>query len=275
MRGKKVNKVVQYVLLTLFFLILIGPLLWQLTLAFKGKGDDIYAIPPYLVPKDPTIDNFIQAFNTIPVLSYFKNSLIVAAISVCGNVIGATLAGYSLARLKFKGKTIVVLLIFSAMLIPGETLLISQFLIVKTVGLQNTLLGAALPGLCSAMNVLLMMNAFSGIPVELEEAAKVDGASIWQRFFNVCLPQVKGTMTVVIIFAFVGAWNDFLWPLIILGDDSVYTLTVGLNRLKNQFVSDPRLIAAGTVIALVPIIVFFLIFQRYFVRGVEEGGIKG
>ena len=118
MRGKKVNKVVQYVLLTLFFLILIGPLLWQLTLAFKGKGDDIYAIPPYLVPKDPTIDNFIQAFNTIPVLSYFKNSLIVAAISVCGNVIGATLAGYSLARLKFKGKTIVVLLIFSAMLIP-------------------------------------------------------------------------------------------------------------------------------------------------------------
>lgn len=275
MRGKKVNKVVQYVLLTLFFLILIGPLLWQLTLAFKGKGDDIYAIPPYLVPKDPTIDNFIQAFNTIPVLSYFKNSLIVAAISVCGNVIGATLAGYSLARLKFKGKTIVVLLIFSAMLIPGETLLISQFLIVKTVGLQNTLLGAALPGLCSAMNVLLMMNAFSGIPVELEEAAKVDGASIWQSFFNVCLPQVKGTMTVVIIFAFVGAWNDFLWPLIILGDDSVYTLTVGLNRLKNQFVSDPRLIAAGTVIALVPIIVFFLIFQRYFFRGVEEGGIKG
>ena len=94
----------QYVLLTLFFLILIGPLLWQLTLAFKGKGDDIYAIPPYLVPKDPTIDNFIQAFNTIPVLSYFKNSLIVAAISVCGNVIGATLAGYSLARLKFKGQ---------------------------------------------------------------------------------------------------------------------------------------------------------------------------
>ena len=201
--------------------------------------------------------------------------MIVAAISVCGNVIGATLAGYSLARLKFKGKTIVVLLIFSAMLIPGETLLISQFLIVKTVGLQNTLLGAALPGLCSAMNVLLMMNAFSGIPVELEEAAKVDGASIWQRVFNVCLPQVKGTMTVVLIFAFVGAWNDFLWPLIILGDDSVYTLTVGLNRLKNQFVSDPRLIAAGTVIALVPIIVFFLIFQRYFFRGVEEGGIKG
>lgn len=275
MHRKNTGKVVQYALLVLFFVILIGPLLWQLTLAFKGKGDDIYAVPPYVFPKDPTFDNFVEAFNRIPVLKYFGNSLIVAAISVCGNVVGSTLAGYALARLKFWGKRIVVLMIFSAMLIPGETLLISQFIIVKNFGLQNTLLGAALPGLCSAMNVLLMMNAFSAIPMELEEAAKVDGANVWQRFFNVCLPQVKGTMTVVTIFAFVGAWNDFLWPLIILGDDSVYTLTVGLNRLKNQFVSDPRLIAAGTVIALVPIIIFFLIFQRYFFKGVEEGGIKG
>lgn len=275
MHRKNTGKVVQYALLVLFFVILIGPLLWQLTLAFKGKGDDIYAVPPYVFPKDPTFDNFIEAFNRIPVLKYFGNSLIVAAISVCGNVVGSTLAGYALARLKFWGKRIVVLMIFSAMLIPGETLLISQFIIVKNFGLQNTLLGAALPGLCSAMNVLLMMNAFSAIPMELEEAAKVDGANVWQRFFNVCLPQVTGTMTVVTIFAFVGAWNDFLWPLIILGDDSVYTLTVGLNRLKNQFVSDPRLIAAGTVIALVPIVIFFLIFQRYFFKGVEEGGIKG
>ena len=248
MHNKSIGgKVLRYAALCLFFIILIGPLLWQLTLAFKGKGDDIYAVPPYVFPKDPTFDNFIEAFTRIPVLSYFKNSLIVAAISVCGNVVGSTLAGYALARLKFYGKKIVILVIFSAMLIPAETLLISQFIIVKTIGLQNSLLGAALPGLCSAMNVLLMMNAFSGIPLELEEAAK----------------------------AFVGAWNDFLWPLIILGDDSVYTLTVGLNRLKNQFVSDPRLIAAGTVIALVPIVIFFLIFQRYFFRGVESGGIKG
>ena len=276
MHSKSIGgKVLRYAALCLFVIILIGPLLWQLTLAFKGKGDDIYAVPPYVFPKDPTFDNFIEAFTRIPVLSYFKNSLIVAAISVCGNVVGSTLAGYALARLKFYGKKIVILVIFSAMLIPAETLLISQFIIVKTIGLQNSLLGAALPGLCSAMNVLLMMNAFSGIPLELEEAAKVDGANLWQRFFNICVPQVKGTMTVVVIFAFVGAWNDFLWPLIILGDDSVYTLTVGLNRLKNQFVSDPRLIAAGTVIALVPIVIFFLIFQRYFFRGVESGGIKG
>ncbi|MBS6717692.1 MAG: carbohydrate ABC transporter permease, partial [Bifidobacterium longum] len=141
MHRKNTGKVVQYALLVLFFVILIGPLLWQLTLAFKGKGDDIYAVPPYVFPKDPTFDNFIEAFNRIPVLKYFGNSLIVAAISVCGNVVGSTLAGYALARLKFWGKRIVVLMIFSAMLIPGETLLISQFIIVKNFGLQNTLLG--------------------------------------------------------------------------------------------------------------------------------------
>lgn len=275
MHGKKMAGLVRYLILTLFFVILIGPLLWQLTLAFKGPADDIYAIPPYVLPRDPTLANFQQAFSRIPVLTYFRNSLIVAAISVCGNVVGSTLAGYALARLHIRGKKVITVLIFSAMLIPGETLLISQFIIVKDLGLQNSLLGAALPGLCSAMNVLLMVNAFSGIPDELEEAAKVDGANVWQRFFHVCLPQVRGTMTVIVIFAFVGAWNDFLWPLIILSDDSVYTLTVGLNRLKNQFISDPRLIAAGTVIALVPIVIFFLIFQRYFFRGVETGGIKG
>lgn len=275
MHGKRMAGLVRYLILTLFFIILIGPLLWQLTLAFKGPGDDIYAIPPYVLPRDPTLANFQQAFSRIPVLTYFRNSLIVAAISVCGNVVGSTLAGYALARLHIRGKKVITVLIFSAMLIPGETLLISQFIIVKDLGLQNSLLGAALPGLCSAMNVLLMVNAFSGIPDELEEAAKVDGANVWQRFFHVCLPQVRGTMTVIVIFAFVGAWNDFLWPLIILGDDSVYTLTVGLNRLKNQFISDPRLIAAGTVIALVPIVIFFLIFQRYFFQGVETGGIKG
>ncbi len=120
MHRKNTGKVVQYALLVLFFVILIGPLLWQLTLAFKGKGDDIYAVPPYVFPRYPTFENFIEAFNRIPVLKYFGNSLIVAAISVCGNVVGSTLAGYALARLKFWGKRIVVLMIFSAMLIPGR-----------------------------------------------------------------------------------------------------------------------------------------------------------
>ena len=153
-------------------------------------------------------------------------------------------------------------------------MVISQFLIVRSVGLQNTLLAVALPGMVGAVNILLMTNAFKGIPDELEEAAEVDGANLWQRFYRICVPQVKGTMTVVGIFAFVGAWNDFLWPLIVISDESNYTLTLGMNRLKGMFVSDPRLIAAGALVSLIPILVFFACFQRYFFRGLEQGGIK-
>lgn len=277
MHNKHVNvsKVVQYILLVLMFIILIGPMIWQLMLAVKGPGDNIYSVPPYFFPKDFTWDNFIEALNAIPIMTYVRNSAIVAIISVCGNVIGATLAGYALARLKFKGKGIVMAVVFACMMIPVETVIVSQFLIIRGMHLQNTLLSAALPGLIQPINIMLMTNAFRGVPYELEEAAKVDGANVWQRFMQICVPQVIGTATVVAIFSFVGAWNDFLWPLIVLADDSTYTLTVGLNRLRGTFFSDPRLIAAGTILALIPIIIFFLIFQRYFFRGVEQGGVKG
>ncbi|PJM79625.1 carbohydrate ABC transporter permease [Bifidobacterium scaligerum] len=273
-RGKAA-RIIQYVLLVFMFVILIGPMIWQLMLAVKGPGDNIYSVPPYLFPKDFTFANFTKALNAIPILTYTRNSAIVAIISVCGNVIGSTLAGYALARLKFKGKGFVTALVFACMMIPVETVIISQFLVIRGMHLQNTLLAAALPGLIQPINVMLMTNAFRGVPYELEEAAKVDGANVWQRFLQICVPQVIGTATVVAIFSFVGAWNDFLWPLIVLADDSTFTLTVGMNRLRGTFFSDPRLIAAGTVLALIPIIIFFLVFQRYFFRGVEQGGVKG
>ena len=160
-------------------------------------------------------------------------------------------------------------------------LIIEQFLSI-TIGMADTVMvsvcgEATVSGvsLVDAINILLMTNAFRSIPMELEEAAMVDGANLWQRFFHICVPQVKGTMTVVGIFAFVGAWNDFLWPLIAISDESKYTLTLGMNRLKGMFIQDPRLIAAGALVSLIPIIVFFCCFQRYFFRGLEQGGLKG
>jgi multiple sugar transport system permease protein len=277
MHSKKgtAGKCVHYIVLALFLLILVGPIIWQISLAFKGPGDDISAIPPYFWPKDFTWTNFSKALERIPILLYVLNSAIVAVISVCGNIIGSTLAGYSLGRLRFKGKGFATVIVFAAMMIPVETVMISQFLIIRDMSLQNTLIAVALPGIIQPINIMLMMNAFRGIPNELEEAAKVDGANVWQRFIHICVPQVKGTITVVAIFAFVGAWNDFLWPLIVLGDDSKYTLTVGLNRLQGTFFTDPRIVAAGTVLALIPIVIFFLIFQRHFFKGVEAGAIKG
>ena len=274
-KKKSVGEAVRYVALVLMLILLMGPIIWQVSLAFKGRGDNIYAVPPYFVPKDFTWSNFTKVFQQVPVLHYAWNSLIVTAITVLGNIAISCTCGYALGKLKFRGKTLVLIVIFGAVLIPGETVLVSQFLEIRAMNLNNTFMGVALPGLCQAMNILIMMTAFAGIPNELEEAAKVDGANVWQRFMNICMPQVKGSVTVIVIFSFVGAWNNFLWPMIVLTDDSKYMLTIGLNKLKGAFLTDPRLIAAGAVIALIPIIIFFLIFQRYFFQGIEAGGLKG
>lgn len=268
------GKIIQYLVLLFMFILLVGPFVWEISLAFKGKADNVYAVPPYLIPKSPTWDNFRRVFRQVPIMRYVVNTLIVAAISISGNVILSTMAGYALGRLKWRGRKTVFTILMLTMVIPVEGIIISQFLIIKSMHLQNTLIGIALPGLVGAINIILMTNAFKGIPDELEEAAQVDGANIWQRFIHICVPQVKGTMTVIGIFAFVGSWNDFLWPLIVISDESHYTLTIGLNRLKGMFIQDPRLIAAGAIVSLLPIVIFFACFQRYFFSGLEQGGIK-
>ena len=265
----------RYLALVIMLIVLAGPLLWQLSLSLKGPGDDLYQRPPQLIPSDFTLSNFTEVIDRIPVLTFVLNSFIVAALVIGGNIVLATLAGYALARLRWKLRPVATGVFVAAMLVPLEAIIIAQFLLVRSMGLTDTLFAVALPMLVTPLNVLLMRNAFLGIPDEMEEAAVVDGANAWQRFLRICVPQVKGVVSVVAIFAFVGSWNDFLWPLIILTSEQNYTLTVGLNYLRGTFYDDPRLIAAGTIIALIPILALFVAMQRYFMRGLEQGGIKG
>ncbi|MDX3224919.1 carbohydrate ABC transporter permease [Streptomyces sp. ME19-01-6] len=274
-RRARPGSLARYLILVLMAVLLAGPLVWQLSLSLKGSGEPLYTRPPEVIPEHPTLDHFATVLDRVPVPRYLLNSLAVAAMAVVGNVVGATCAGYALGKLRFRGRGVATAVCVAALLVPSETVLIAQFLTIRTAGLVNTLVGVALPTLVAALNVLLMRNAFGNLPAEFEEAAIVDGANAWQRFIRVSVPQVKGVITVVAIFAFVGSWNDFLWPLIVLSDEQNYTLTVGLNRLRGTFYDDPRLIAAGTIIALIPIVAFFAVLQRYFFRGLEAGGLKG
>lgn len=274
-RRVTVGVVVQYIVLTLVFILLAGPLVWELSLAIKGPNDNVYSLPPYLFPKDFTLNNFVEVFRRLPLLRYFGNTLIVVAGNVLGNVVGCTLAGYAFGCLRFRWRNIGYMLFVLAIIMPTEGILISTFLLIKSMGLTNSLLGLILPGLIGPLNVLLMTNAFRSVPQELIEAAKVDGANMWQRFFHIAAPQVKGTMTVIGILSFVGSYNDFLWPLVVLSDDRKYTLTLGLNRLQGTFYTDPRLVAAGAIISLVPIVIFFALFQKNLFLGLQEGGLKG
>ena len=267
--------IVRYALLLFVTAIVIGPLLWQLSTSFKGVGDDIYNFPPNLIPADPTRDNYARVAQTVPVISYAWHSLLVATGTVVSNAVLATLAGYALGCMKFRGKLIAMGILLSTLLLPGEVTVTSNFLTIRALHLDNTLWGVYLPGAISAMNVLLIATACRAIPQDVIDAAIVDGATTWQRIRHIAWPNIRGMVSVVAIFAFIGAWDDFLWPLIVLNDPDKYTLTVGMAYLNSNFAKDPRLIAAGTMIALVPIVILFSTMQRFFFAGVQEGAIKG
>ncbi|MEU8761520.1 carbohydrate ABC transporter permease [Streptomyces sp. NPDC048659] len=269
------DRAVRYLLLLLVLALTVGPFLWQLSTSLKGPGEDVFARTPGFLPEHPTLANYAKVADTVPVWTYAANSLTVAAIAVVGNVVGATLAGYALARLRFRGARLALGLFVATLVLPGEVTIVSQYVTVRSLGLTDTLLGVALPGAIAMLNVLLMYTAFRAVPAELDAAALVDGANVRQRLWHIGLPSVRGMLSVVVIFTFIGAWDDFLWPLIVLNDPARYTLTVGLQYLDGTFSANPRQIAAGTMIAFLPVVAVFAALQRFFFKGVEEGAIKG
>jgi multiple sugar transport system permease protein len=267
--------ILQYVLLVVLLLITVFPFVWQLSTSLKGAGEDIYVFPPRLIPQAPTLEHYATVARTIPILSYAWHSALVAAAQVVSNVVLATMGGYALALMRFRGKAIVMGLLLSTMLLPGEVTLTSQYLTVKALGFQNSLVGVFLPGAVGAMNVLLMWTACRMMPESILDAAVIDGANAWQRLRYVVWPNIRGMASVVALFSFIGAWDDFLWPLVVLSEPAKYTLTVGMQYLSSNFGSNPRVVAAGTMISLIPIIILFAAFQRFFFQGVQEGGVKG
>ncbi|UNK71181.1 carbohydrate ABC transporter permease [Microbacterium sp. H1-D42] len=265
----------KYALMIAIFVVMVFPFVWQLSTSFKGATENIYDFPPSLIPQAPTWDNYTEVFRTIPVLDYARNSLVIAVGTVITNVIFATLGGYALGCLKFRGKGIIMVIFFSTLLLPGEVTLTSQYLTVKSLGLANTLWGVFLPGAIAAINVLLMTAACRMIPADTLDAATIDGANTLQRLRHIVWPNIRGMVSVVALFAFIGSWDEFLWPLVVLSDPANYTLTVGMDYLNSTFGANPRVIAAGTMIALVPIIFLFAVLQKQFFKGVEEGSVKG
>ncbi|MEH3090321.1 MAG: carbohydrate ABC transporter permease [Microbacterium arborescens] len=267
--------VARYALLVFVLFISIGPFLWQLSTSLKSTSEDIYTRIPQLWPSQPTLDNYARVMDAIPVMQFIGNSLFVAVFAVGGNVVFSTLAGFALSRLRFRGRKIVIGLFLATLILPGEATIIANFVTIRNLGLADTLLGVALPGMVATLNVLLMYNAFRVLPDEIDQAAIIDGANALQRFWSVSLPSVKGTVAVIAIFSFIGAWDDFLWPLIVLTSPDQFTLTIGLQYLSGTFSNDQRMIAAGSMIAFIPIAIVFAVLQRHFFKGVEEGGVKG
>jgi permease protein of sugar ABC transporter len=259
----------------------IFPFLWLLSTALKGNSENIFQYPPVFFPQEPTLANFKGVWNQIPFMLYFLNSMVVAGFTVLLNLILSALAAYPLARMEFRGKKTIFYATLATIMIPFQAIMLPVYLIVLKLHMVDSVnsvmgyLGLILPFAVNAFGIFLMRQAFLAIPKEMEEAAFVDGCSVFQIWWKILLPMVKPTLAVLAIFTFIGSWGEFLWPSIVLTKKALYTLPVGVNDLQGMFSANWRFIAAGSIIATIPILVFFIAMQRYFISGENDGAIKG
>lgn len=274
-KRKLIHRTVSYFFLTLLAIITIVPFLWTVSTSLKGQNETIFSMPPKFIPSNFTFENYLYVWNSLPIPLYLWNSVILAFFGVLLPLIFCSLAAFPLARMKFKGREFIFYMIIATMMIPGEVTMIPIYLILNELNLIGSHAGVIVPGAVSAFGIFLMRQAFLGIPKEIEESAVMDGASVGRIWMSVLLPMVLPMMATLGILSFIGAWNNFLWPYLVLEDSSLYPLTLGLYELRGTFVTNTRLVAAGTMIALIPILVVFVFFQRYFIQGAYSSAVKG
>jgi putative chitobiose transport system permease protein len=270
-----VKGVLTYGILLAIAIAMLIPLLWLTSTAFKDTTENIFQFPPQLFPQRPTLENFVRVWQSQPFGQYFLNSLFVAGLTVTLNVFFCSLAAYPLARLNFVGKDWIFTAIISTIMIPFQIVMIPLYILTVQLGLKNSYLGVIFPAIASAFGIFLLRQAFMGVPKEMEEAGRMDGCSELGIWWNVMLPSVRPALVTLTIFVFIGAWSDFLWPLLVLDDPNYYTLPLGVAKLAGTFSLDWRLVAAGSIISIAPILLFFLLMQRYIVPSEAGSGVKG
>ena len=257
-------------------LLFMFPIVYMVLTAFKTRLES-QAVPPTIFPKAPTL----QAFRTLlfvddssPVLRWFTNSVVVSSISCVVSVMICAMAGYALARLEFKGRDAIFKLIIAMMFIPGFIFLMPNFEMMSRLQWLDTYQALIIPGLASPFGMFFMRQFFLGLPKELEETARVDGASALRTFFSIVLPNARSAVMTLLVLNFLASWNDFIWPLYTMFSDTMLTLPVGLARLQGAYTIDYPVIMAGASIAAIPVLVLFIFLQRYIIQGVASSGLK-
>lgn len=263
-----------YGVLTAIAAVFVVPFLILLTTSLTPVGETLFSIPPQLLRWPISWDAYVVAFETVPMLKYLGNSFFYVITIVPLSAAVCVLAGYAFGALRFRGRNFYFMLILGTMFLPAEVMLIPRFIVVSELGLANEYLGVILPSLLTAFGTLIMRQAFAGIPNELRDAARIDGANEWRIFFNVMVPVVRPSLAIVVIFGFINVWNSFLWPLVVLNDEAKYPVALGVAYLAGIGSTDERSLAAGSVVSIIPIVIFFLIMQRHIMDGMK-GAVKG
>lgn len=271
-RRSKVGLVVRIVLAAVTAVVMAFPLWIMLTTAFSGQ--QTFDATVSVIPQQFSLDNFSRVLDAWPVGLWFGNSVVITVITTVLTVVVSVLAGYAFAKLVFPAKNVLFLVMLATMMIPTQAILVPQFRIVNGLGLIGTFWAVIIPGAAATFGIFLARQFMLAIPNELMEAAKLDGAGSLRIFWSIVLPLCKPLLAVLTLLALMYQWNDFLWPLIALKDPDLYTLPIGLQFLQGQYQTDYGALMAMTLIAVAPLVVLFLAFQRFFVQGLATTGIR-
>ena len=250
------------------------PLLWMLSNSFQ-PNEVAMSTPPQFIPKNPTLENYLQLFQGTNAWRWLFNSISISAIATVLMVYLSSLAAYPLAKKRFPGHQALFYVILAFMTVPREAILLPLFLQINDWGLYDTYLGILLPNVAWPFAVFLMKQFFGTIPTEIIEAARMDGCSELRLFHQILLPIVKPAIGSLAVFAFVHAWNDYTWQLIVTKSDTLRTLPLGIATLSDEFVYNYGLTMAGAVVGAIPLLIIFVAFQRFFISGITLGAVKG
>ncbi len=269
------SRIALYALLVVGLVLVVGPFAWMVLGSFKPQAEFL-RLPPTWLPETWTLDNYGRLFENLDFPRFFANSLIVATAVTLGNLIFAPMLGWALAKLEFRGKRFLLLLVLATLMLPASATLIPLYVLMSTLNLVNTYPGLILPFLAGPLGVFLTRQLFISLPDELLEAARIDGASEFGIFFRIGMPLAAPVLATLGILTFLGSWNSFLYPLVMTQEPQMYTLPVALATFATgQYQADHGMLMAGSVVLVVPVLIVFVLMQRWITEGVATTGLKG
>jgi multiple sugar transport system permease protein len=255
-------------------IVMLIPMIWMIITSFETLSETRH-FPPILIPSSLQWQNYTAVLQQAPFARWFMNTLIVTVVVVAGNLLFCSLAGYAFARIKFFGRDVVFILVLATLMIPFQVIIIPTFIIVRKLGLIDTLGALIVPNLAGAFGIFLLRQFFRSLPIELEEAARIDGASRLGVLFKIVLPLSGPVLATVAVITFLWTWNDFLWPLVTLYSPNNMTLQLGLTTFQGSHQTNTHLLMAANVMSVLPVLCLFVFAQRFFIRGIATSGLKG
>jgi multiple sugar transport system permease protein len=269
---RRATRIVLHAVVIVGAAIMFFPFLWTIiTSITPGAG---LTVAPALIPTDPSLEAYAQLFAERPFARVVLNSLGIATVTTLVQLFTSATAAYAFSRLPFRGRGVVFAVYLATMMIPLQVLIVPLFVELRTFGLINTYVGALLPTFASAFGIFLLRQAVNQVPRELDEAATLDGAGHFRIFFSVVLPNIRPALATLTVFAFMGSWNSFLWPLVVLRSPELHTLPVALAALQGQYVTQWDIVMAGSVVSVLPMLALYVFAQKYVIQGVASSGLK-